>query len=163
MPGAHFQVYVHRTWADVGGCDVWLGSWSDDHLRWWIGYHSPKPQSEWWRTRPAEWRDIGVEVWDQRPNGYIVEAYYVHPMHSMSPPTGVWKYEQGLEWEWSYTHGGLLPPGPYNFLKGKGKAAGGPKGRGKAAGDPKGKGKAVGDPKGKGKGQGKDKGKGQGK
>ena len=27
MPGPHLELHIMQTWADVGGCDAWMGSY----------------------------------------------------------------------------------------------------------------------------------------
>ena len=42
MPGPHLELNIMQTWADVGGCDAWMGSYWRPNQQWWVGWHSPQ-------------------------------------------------------------------------------------------------------------------------
>ena len=175
MPGPHLDLMVMQCFQDVGGVDIWRGSFWEQNSQWWIGWHMPNGSTGlaaldafWQDPNGAEWQLIGHEKWlyTRRGGAKLVEAYYNNPNPSTGQP-----------WEGAIGHHHLAlgrngrwinkwvptPIGDHPiYLKG---GVTSPKGKGDGNGKntaPKG-GKAKGKWQPKGKGQGKDQGKGTGK
>jgi len=181
MPGPHIELKLMQTFADVGACDAWMGSYWQPHQQWWVGWHSPNDISHW--SWPSEdWLLIGYERWYYPRKGEpkLREAFYATPNPTTQPPpcpppNGHWHvcYSPRGRETWRQWVGTPLAQDDQLYLKGgntgpKGNfdTNGADKGKGKGAAD-KGKGKGTAS-KGKGKGgecksKGKNKGKGKGK
>ena len=154
MPGPHLEIKMMQTFADVGGCDAWIGSWWTPTHQWWVGYHSTRALNAWqWPSQ--DWVLIGYEKWYQPFAGTprLREAFYATPNPSMTPPylltppDGHWHvcYSLSGNETWRQWVGTVLTEDANNqqYLKGgptgpKGGFHG--KGKGKAADTGKGKG-----------------------
>ena len=84
MPGPHLDFQLFQCWNDVGGCDLWIGSFFNEEHRWWEGWHSPKHIALWYQTPPNAWNFIGWEKWDYDAT-MIQESLYVDPNPSLVP------------------------------------------------------------------------------
>ena len=68
MPGPRLELKIMQTWADVGGCDAWMGSYWKPNQQWWVGWHSPQNLPNWaWPS--DDWVLIGYERWYQPRRG----------------------------------------------------------------------------------------------
>ena len=146
MPGPHLELKLMKTFEDVGGCDIWMGSFWAPRQQWWVGWHTPKDIDHW--TWPSdEWLLIGWERWYQPINGKskLLEAYYNTPNPSTtlppcSAPDGhwhmTWSHRGNLTWS-AWHEGPLLDDSPH-YLKG---GRTGPKGEFRAEWRTKGKAK----------------------
>ena len=96
MPGAHIDMKLMQCWADVGGCDLWQGSYWEGRHQGWIGWHHPN-NIRGWSWPSDDWVLIGYERWYQRPKGdaKLLEAFYAttNPSVHRPPcpaPNGYW-------------------------------------------------------------------------
>ena len=129
MPGPHLELNIMQTWADVGGCDAWMGSYWRPNQQWWVGWHSPQNLPNWaWPS--DDWVLIGYERWYQPRRGHpkLLEAFYATPnpsahVHPCPPPDG--------HWHMCWSHSGVLTQSYWTeevlveddvlYLKGRGK------------------------------------------
>ena len=126
MPGPHLEFKLMRTFEDVGGCDIWMGSFWAPRQQWWVGWRTPKDIDHW--TWPSdEWFVIGWDRWCQKHvcQLKLLEAYYNTPNHSStSPPCPnpdgqwhmTWSHKGNLTWN-AWHEGPLLDESPH-YLKG---------------------------------------------
>ena len=157
MPG-----YLMQCYDNVGGTDLWLGSWYSPSAKWWTGWHTPTAFHHWpGLRRTPKWQLIGYEQWSD--DGWptrIIQAYRAFPNPS-TVTKGSDLTPQG-HWRHAYSADGSVTHATYHtdiltwavkeeFIKGQGKGT--PEGKGK--GTSKGKGKGA--PKGQGKGNAKGK------
>jgi hypothetical protein len=80
MPGPHLELKIMQTWADVGGCDAWMGRYWRPNQQWWVGWHSLQNLPNWaWPS--DDWVLIGYERWYQPRRGdpKLLEAFYASP------------------------------------------------------------------------------------
>ena len=134
MPGPHLELNIMQTWADVGGCDAWMGSYWRPNQQWWVGWHSPQNLPNWaWPS--DDWVLIGYERWYQPRRGdpKLLEAFYATPnpsahVHPCPPPDGHWHmcWSHSGVLKYSYWTEEVLVEDDALYLKGRGKT--GPKG-----------------------------------
>ena len=96
MPRPLLELNIMKTWANVGGCDAWMGNYWRPNQQWWVGWHSPRNLPNWaWPS--DDWVLIGYERWYQPRRGdpKLLEAFYASPNPSAHvppcpPPNGQW-------------------------------------------------------------------------
>ena len=152
MPGPNIEMKLMQCFADVGGCDLWQGSYWKGCHQWWIGWHHPNNLRHWsWPS--DDWVFIGYEKWYQRPKGdpKLLEAFYATPNHSVHrppcpAPNGYWhlcyNHTGRQTWqEWVGTHPLVEHDDGQRYLKG---GRSGPKGNFHFEGMGNGLGKVIG-------------------
>ena len=97
-----------KTWADVGGCDAWMGSYWRPNQQWWVGWHSPRNLPNWaWPS--DDWVLIGYERWCQPRRGGGGPSSWRPSMRVLThrpmcpprpPPNG--------HWHMCWSHSGVL-------------------------------------------------------
>ena len=99
------QMTLCRTWADIGGADLWYASWYPPHDRWYTGWHTPRPMAYWHCTTPKEGQLIGWELW---ADGHTLESYYISLNPGLDPDYDRAAPKTGLQWSSYDAHGSVV-------------------------------------------------------
>ena len=109
MPRDHLDAYVMQVFLDVGGVDMWLSSWWNEEIQWWVGWHSLKDFVDFHLTQEDDWFLIGYELWPYNRDGCLLEAYYADPNPSTT------RKLQKTDDDGHYQRADLTPQGHYHL------------------------------------------------